>query len=137
MLADHFCEQALSKVTSTGAMTFSFIQAIERGHAKTYGDMLTAMRSTIRKTDGGLGGAGTVTSLITMLMTGGSLGSGLRQVNHYCCHYNIKAIFLCEYSKMDIVLHVFNLIKKMDITKKVLSEPHDTQKIDKHIFGIF
>ena len=80
MLADNLCGQALSKVTSTGAMTYSFIQAIEHGHAKTYGDMLTAMRSTIRKTDGGLGGGGTVTSLLSMLLTGGSLGSGLRQV---------------------------------------------------------
>lgn len=81
MLAEHFLGQALSKVTSTGAMTFSFIQAIEHGNAKTYGDMLTAMRSTIRKTDGGLGGGGTVTSLLSMLLTGGSLGSGMRQVN--------------------------------------------------------
>lgn len=70
---------ALSKVTSTGAMTYSFIQAIEHGNAKTYGDILTAMRSTIRKTDGGLGGGGTVTSLLSMLLTGGSLGSGMRQ----------------------------------------------------------
>lgn len=71
-------DQALSKVTSTGAMTYSFIQAIERGHGTTYGNMLTAMRSTIRNTDGGLDG-GIVTSLLTMLLTGGSL-SGSRQV---------------------------------------------------------
>ncbi|KAL8149339.1 metacaspase-1-like [Apium graveolens] len=69
---------ALSKVTSTGAMTFSFIQAIERGNANTYGDILTAMRSTIRKTDGGLGG-GAVSSLLSLLLTGGSLGSGMKQ----------------------------------------------------------
>lgn len=72
--------QALSKVTSTGAMTFSFIQAIERGHATTYGDMLSAMRSTIRKTDNDLGSGGVVTSLLTMLLAGGSLGFGNRQV---------------------------------------------------------
>lgn len=59
-------------------MTYAFIQAIERGHASTYGNMLNAMRSTIRNTDSGLGG-GIVTSLISMLLTGGSLG-GLRQV---------------------------------------------------------
>lgn len=69
---------ALSKVTSTGAMTFSFIQAVERDQATTYGNMLTAMRSTIRNTDNGMGG-GVVTSLLTMLLSGGSLGSGMRQ----------------------------------------------------------
>ncbi|CAL5407617.1 unnamed protein product [Camellia sinensis] len=70
---------ALSKVTSTGAMTFSFIQAIERGNATTYGNMLTAMRSTIRNTDNNDLGGGIVTSLLTMLLTGGSLGVGMRQ----------------------------------------------------------
>ncbi|XP_057474043.1 metacaspase-1-like [Actinidia eriantha] len=69
---------ALSKVTSTGAMTFSFIQAIERGQATTYGNMLTSMRSTIRDTGNDIGG-GVVTSLLTMLLTGGSLGVGMRQ----------------------------------------------------------
>ncbi|KAG1362096.1 metacaspase-1 [Cocos nucifera] len=68
---------ALSKITSTGAMTFCFIQAIERGHGATYGSMLNSMRSTIRSTDA-MGG-GPVTSLITMLLTGGSVGGGLRQ----------------------------------------------------------
>ncbi|WCJ36391.1 metacaspase 1 [Euphorbia peplus] len=68
---------ALSRVTSTGAMTYSFIQAIERGHgATTYGKMLNAMRSTIRNTDKGDGGI--VTSLLSMLISGGSLG-GIRQ----------------------------------------------------------
>ncbi|XVF49474.1 hypothetical protein PTKIN_Ptkin04bG0015600 [Pterospermum kingtungense] len=68
---------ALSRITSTGAMTYAFIQAIERGHATTYGNMLNAMRSTIRnkgEQEGGL-----VTSLLTMLLTGGSLGGGFRQ----------------------------------------------------------
>ncbi|KAK4788980.1 hypothetical protein SAY86_020299 [Trapa natans] len=72
---------ALSKITSTGAMTFCFIQAIERGHASTYGSILNSMRATIRNTgsgDMGMGG-GMVTSLITMLVTGGSLSGGLRQ----------------------------------------------------------
>ncbi|GLT66374.1 hypothetical protein SLA2020_387420 [Shorea laevis] len=67
---------ALSRVTSTGAMTYSFIQAIERGHGATYGSMLTTMRSTIRNADNALGSI--VTSLLTMLGTGGILG-GLRQ----------------------------------------------------------
>ncbi|KAJ8755228.1 hypothetical protein K2173_019026 [Erythroxylum novogranatense] len=65
---------ALSKVTSTGAMTYSFIQAIERGHGTTYGNMLNAMRSTIRNTTNELDG-GIVTSLLTMLLTGGSGGA--------------------------------------------------------------
>ncbi|EPS67192.1 hypothetical protein M569_07584, partial [Genlisea aurea] len=74
---------ALSKITSTGAMTFCFIQAIEHGHASTYGTMLTAMRSAIRDAGGSapdLGG-GMVTSLLTMLVAGGSAGGvgGLRQ----------------------------------------------------------
>lgn len=68
---------ALSKITSTGAMTYSFIQAIEHGHGTTYGTMLNSMRSTIRNTDDLRGGV--VTSLLNMLLTGGSLGSGFRQ----------------------------------------------------------
>lgn len=80
-------EQALSKITSTGAMTFCFIQAIERGQGTTYGSVLNSMRSAIRSVGSGndLGG-GVVTSLLTMLMTGGSAGpagGGLRQV---FCH---------------------------------------------------
>lgn len=73
----------MSQVTSTGAMTFCFIQAIERGHGSTYGSILSSMRATIRNTgnDGGVGvGGDIVTSLITMLVTGGSLVGGLRQV---------------------------------------------------------
>lgn len=74
-------EQALSRITSTGAMTFCFIQAIERGHGNTYGSILNSMRTTIRSTGSSsdLGG-GAVTSLITMLLTGGSASGGLRQV---------------------------------------------------------
>ncbi|KAL3651174.1 Metacaspase-1 [Castilleja foliolosa] len=76
---------ALSKITSTGAMTFCFIQAIERGHGTTYGSILTAMRTAIR--DAGSSGSGApalgggmVTSLMTMLLTGGSVGvGGLKQ----------------------------------------------------------
>ncbi|CAI9770374.1 unnamed protein product [Fraxinus pennsylvanica] len=69
---------ALSKITSTGAMTFCFIQAIERGHGTTYGSILSAMRTAIRDAGGSgpdLGGGG-VTSLLTMLVSGGSLSSG-------------------------------------------------------------
>jgi hypothetical protein len=72
---------ALSKITSTGAMTFCFIQAIERGQGTTYGSILNSMRTTIRNTGESAGvGGGAVTSLITMLLTGGSLSTGgLRQ----------------------------------------------------------
>ncbi|KAM7476228.1 hypothetical protein LguiB_023471 [Lonicera macranthoides] len=75
---------ALSKITSTGAMTFCFIQAIERGHGTTYGSILNSMRAAIRGagSDMGGGGGGAVTSLVTMLLTGGSSiggGGGFRQ----------------------------------------------------------
>ncbi|MQL75203.1 hypothetical protein Taro_007561 [Colocasia esculenta] len=73
---------ALSRVTSTGAMTFCFIQAIERGQGTTYGSILNSMRSTIRNTGEAMGG-GAVTSLITMLLTGGSGGGGLRQIKDH------------------------------------------------------
>ncbi|CAL0328173.1 unnamed protein product [Lupinus luteus] len=70
----------LSKITSTGAMTYCFIQAIERGHGATYGSILSAMRTAIKNV--GSDGGGVVTSLVSMLLTGGSLigvGSGLKQ----------------------------------------------------------
>jgi hypothetical protein len=62
-------------------MTFCFIQAIERGQGTTYGSILNSMRTTIRNTGESAGvGGGAVTSLITMLLTGGSLSTGgLRQ----------------------------------------------------------
>lgn len=41
--------KALSQITSTGAMTFSFIKAIEKGEAKTYGSLLSSMRNGIRE----------------------------------------------------------------------------------------
>ncbi|CAN8325860.1 unnamed protein product [Cochlearia groenlandica] len=37
----------LSGSAWTGAMTYAFIQAIERGHGTTYGSLLSAMRSTV------------------------------------------------------------------------------------------
>lgn len=65
-------------------MTFCFIQAIERGHGATYGSILNAMRTAIRNAgdDGGIAGGGVVTSLLSMLLSGGSVGiGGLRQVH--------------------------------------------------------
>lgn len=67
-------------MTSTGVMTFAFIQAIERGQGTTYGSILTAMRSTIRKTDSDLGGD-SASSLLSMLLSGARAPSiGLTQV---------------------------------------------------------
>lgn len=71
----------MSKVATTGAMTFSFIKAIESGQATTYGNMLNSMRSTIRNTDLNPGGD-IVTSLITMLLSGASFSGRLKQVIH-------------------------------------------------------
>lgn len=89
--------QALSKVTSTGAMTFCFIQAIERGHGTTYGSILTAMRNAIRQagSSGGDFGGGAVTSLISMLLTGGSagMGGGFSQVTSA---YLINVLLKCN-----------------------------------------
>ncbi|OAY64338.1 Metacaspase-1 [Ananas comosus] len=39
---------AFARSTSTGAMTYSFIQAVESDQANTYGNLLTAMRLSIR-----------------------------------------------------------------------------------------
>ncbi|KAK9094981.1 hypothetical protein Scep_026450 [Stephania cephalantha] len=70
---------ALSKITSTGAMTFCFLQAFETGHAATYGSILTSMRNTIRNTGSASSGS-PVTTLLGMLMTGNvAFGGGLRQ----------------------------------------------------------
>ncbi|KZV34900.1 metacaspase-1 [Dorcoceras hygrometricum] len=84
---------ALSKVTSTGAMTFSFIQAVERSQVSnpTYGSILNAMRSTIRNAGDELGG-GVVTTLITMLLTGGSVGIGRRQACNSVMTLNYESI---------------------------------------------
>ncbi|KAL2614070.1 hypothetical protein R1flu_025762 [Riccia fluitans] len=64
---------ALSKVTSTGAMTFCFIQAIEKGEASTYASLLSSMRSSILRANSGVRG---VTDLIGMLLQGGSFTGG-------------------------------------------------------------
>lgn len=61
-------------------MTFCFIQAIEREHGSTYGSILNAMRTAIRNAGDTMSG-GAVTSILAMLLSGGSLGGGLRQVN--------------------------------------------------------
>ncbi|KAI3498407.1 hypothetical protein L1887_34182 [Cichorium endivia] len=67
---------ALSKITSTGAMTFCFIEAIEHGNASTYGTLLTSMRNTISNASRGFGSA---TSMYDMLSTGRSRNRGFTQ----------------------------------------------------------
>ncbi|KAK4267992.1 hypothetical protein QN277_024701 [Acacia crassicarpa] len=64
---------ALSKITSTGAMTFFFIQAIEHGHGATYGSILKSMRTAIRNVGkkGGSGGSDVVETLVSLLLNGG------------------------------------------------------------------
>lgn len=78
--------QAMSKVTTTGAMTFSFIKAIESGQATTYGNMLNSMRSTIRNTDVISGCDHRVSNLIAMLLTGGSFSERLKQEPQLTAH---------------------------------------------------
>nr|XP_043626603.1 metacaspase-1-like [Erigeron canadensis] len=58
---------ALSKITSTGAMTFCFIEAIEHGNASTYGSLLSSMRNSISNASRGPGGG---SSSFNMLLNG-------------------------------------------------------------------
>ncbi|EOA37832.1 hypothetical protein CARUB_v10011418mg [Capsella rubella] len=57
--------------------------SIERStQGTTYGSILNSMRTTIRNTGndgGGIGGSGVVTTVLSMLLTGGSAIGGLRQ----------------------------------------------------------
>ncbi|KAF3325095.1 metacaspase-1-like isoform X1 [Carex littledalei] len=69
---------AMSKDTSTGAMTFSFIQAIEEGQAATYGTLINSMKATIRNANL-LAGAGRVASILTLLLHRKAVLQGLRQ----------------------------------------------------------
>lgn len=64
--------------TYTGAMTYCFIQAIERGNARTYRDLLLAMRNSIRNADIGNYG-GSIISLVERILTGGRYGGSIRQ----------------------------------------------------------
>lgn len=68
--------QALSKITSTGAMTFCFIEAIEQGNASTYGSLLSSMRNGIRNATRSVGGGG-VTSVFDKLNYDGGGGGGM------------------------------------------------------------
>jgi hypothetical protein len=67
--------QAFSGTVSTGAMTYSFIQAIERNQAQTYGSLLAAMRQAIREANASLGGGGGIPALGGGGLLGSLLGS--------------------------------------------------------------
>lgn len=75
---------ALSGNVSTGAATFSFIQAIEQGGPYlTYGQLLFNMNATLNKMNGGSSGGNFSSinpfdpmSLVSGLMGGGSSSSG-------------------------------------------------------------
>ncbi|WCJ36373.1 metacaspase 1 [Euphorbia peplus] len=64
---------ALARIAYTGAMTFSFIRAIERGQGATYGTLLNTMHSTLRNADNQPDG-GMLTSFLTLLTGGSSRG---------------------------------------------------------------
>lgn len=74
---------ALSKSVTTGAMTYAFIQAIERKRDCTYSELMSDMRHTLKSAKaggGGMpslggGGLGTAVGLLGMLM-GGSFSAG-------------------------------------------------------------
>ncbi|KAK1313421.1 Metacaspase-1 [Acorus calamus] len=63
--------KALSGYTTTGAMTFSFIQAAESEAGATYGRLLSNMRSVIRDTDTGPGIKGPIASLLKKVFRSG------------------------------------------------------------------
>lgn len=84
--------QALSKITSTGAMTYCFIEAIEHGNASTYGSLLSSMRNAIRNAPRGFSGSGGG-SVLDMLSGGGQNGSrGFTQVLMYLQGYKINIV---------------------------------------------
>lgn len=62
---------ALSGGTATGAMTYSFIQAMLKGHELTYGHLLIAMRHTIREASTRVSFKGPIASLVNKLLGAG------------------------------------------------------------------
>jgi len=61
--------QAFSGSTSTGAMTYSFIKAVESEPGTTYGRLLTAMRATIRDNGGEFGIPGPIGTFFRRVIT--------------------------------------------------------------------
>uniref|UniRef100_A0A1J3IT41 Metacaspase-2 n=2 Tax=Noccaea caerulescens TaxID=107243 RepID=A0A1J3IT41_NOCCA len=76
-------------VRGRGAMTYAFIQAIERGHGTTYGSLLNAMRSTVHEIlDKNKGralvemeGADLLTTLLGLLILGAAPTEDDEEVN--------------------------------------------------------
>lgn len=93
MVVTPLLQENLGRSTSTGEMTYCFIQAIERGYGTTYGSLLNAMRSAIHMAENQL-----VTSLIDMLLKGGSYEGGdtpvsdsLWHLTRSCSHSAIRS----------------------------------------------
>ncbi|RWW27608.1 hypothetical protein BHE74_00017537 [Ensete ventricosum] len=64
--------QAFAGSASTGAMTYSFIQAMESEPGTTYGRLLTAMRAAIRASGIGITINGPIASLMRKVFNFGS-----------------------------------------------------------------
>jgi hypothetical protein len=66
-------------------MTFCFIQAVERSvGTATYASLLNDMRQAIQAANQGMQlPGGPLTSLVSMLLTGGSTAGGLTQVGSH------------------------------------------------------
>jgi hypothetical protein len=60
---------AFAGSTSTGAMTYSFIKAVESDPGTTYGRLLNAMRATIRDNGGDSGIPGPIGSFFRRVIT--------------------------------------------------------------------
>uniref|UniRef100_J3LPD8 Peptidase C14 caspase domain-containing protein n=1 Tax=Oryza brachyantha TaxID=4533 RepID=J3LPD8_ORYBR len=84
---------ALAGATSTGAMTYSFIKAVESEPGTTYGRLLSAMRATIRDNGGDLG-------------IPGPLGAFFRRVITFSCAQEPQ---LCASEPFDIYRKPFLL----------------------------
>ncbi len=114
--------QDLAKGTSTGEMTYCFIQAIERGYGSTYGSLLNAMRSAVHSAENQL-----VTSLIDKLLTGGSYEGGETQVS-YLCQLQVYTSTLSKilYNKAIQSVEMLGLITPLTVIFHQMQEPQLT-----------
>lgn len=73
---DFLAMQAFTGNTMTGAMTYSFINAIEnKGAGATYGSLMHSIQWAIRNASLGIQGSGPISSLLKRVF-----GNGLAQV---------------------------------------------------------
>ncbi len=114
--------QDLAKGTSTGEMTYCFIQAIERGYGSTYGSLLNAMRSAVHSAENQL-----VTSLIDKLLSGGSYEGGETQVS-YLCQLQVYTSTLSKilYNKAIQSVEMLELITPLTVIFHQMQEPQLT-----------